>query len=249
MNYKLVLLRHGQSKWNLENRFTGWTDIGLTDKGTKEAVCAGKELFKIGFKFDNIYTSVLKRAIKTMEICIREMGITNAKIKYDWRLNERHYGQLQGLNKLDVANKYGQEQVHIWRRSYDVPPPSLKNNDPRHPKFDDKYSSLKKSQIPNSESLKDTSDRFLPLWEEIKSNILLENRVLIVAHGNSLRAIVKELDKLSKKEILKVNIPTGVPLIYELNNNLNPIKNYYLGNQTLISAKISEVTNQDKTKS
>lgn len=247
--HKLVLLRHGQSQWNLENRFTGWTDVDLTKHGISEAVSAGQTLFNNGYKFDIIYTSVLNRAIQTMELCISKMKIKNIKIEYDWRLNERHYGRLQGLNKLETAKKYGEKQVKIWRRSYDVAPPTLNYDDPKHPRFDKKYSELKLSQIPNSESLKDTSDRFMPLWnQKIKKNILLGKLVLIVAHGNSLRALVKKLNNLSNEQILQINIPTGIPLVYELDNNLISIKDYYLGDKKIISKKITEVSNQGKAK-
>jgi len=247
--YKLVLLRHGQSQWNLENRFTGWTDVNLTKQGITEAISAGQELVNSKYKFDIIYTSVLNRAIRTMELCISKMKMTNVKIEYDWRLNERHYGSLQGLNKLETAKEYGEEQVKIWRRSYEVQPPPLNYNDITHPRFDKKYSNLKPSQIPNSESLKNTSDRFIPLWNQrIKKNILSGELVLIVAHGNSLRALVKKLENLSNEQILKINIPTGVPLVYELDKNLISKKNYYLGDKKIISKKIAEVSNQGKAK-
>jgi len=228
--YKIVLLRHGESQWNLENRFTGWTDIDLTKKGELEAKVAGQILKSENFKFDLIYTSLLKRAHRTMNICIKEISKKNIPIKYEWRLNERHYGALQGLNKLDTAKKYGEKQVLIWRRSYDIPPPPLLKSDKRNPRFDIKYKSLNDFEIPCSESLKDTMERFMPLWNKsIKPAILSKSRILIVAHGNSIRALIKYLDKLSNEEILQLNIPTGAPLVYELDSKIMPIKNYYLG--------------------
>ena len=245
--YKLVLLRHGESEWNLENRFTGWTDVDLTSKGIIEASSAGQILNKFGYKFDIIYTSVLKRAINTMKICLEKMELDNIIKNYDWRLNERHYGKLQGLDKSETAKKFGEKQVLIWRRSYDISPPALEKNDKRHPRYDKKYINLKSSQIPDSESLKETKKRFMPLWNKsIKPNILSGKNILIVAHGNSLRALVKNLDKLSNKEILKLNIPTGIPLVYELDYQLNPLKNYYLGNKNQIKERISFVESQGK---
>ena len=247
--YKLVLLRHGESQWNLENRFTGWTDVDLTEKGESEARLSGQLLKKEGFIFDVIHTSVLKRAIRTMNICLDEMGVENIPTYYNWRLNERHYGALQGLNKTETAAQYGDEQVHIWRRSYSTPPPKLELDDKRHPRFDEKYSDLTSSELPASECLKDTVDRFLPYWfETIKPKIELGKRVLIVAHGNSLRALVKYLDKVSDEEILGLNIPTGVPLVYELDEKLNPIRHHYLGDQEAIAKKTAEVVAQGKAK-
>ena len=247
--YKLVLLRHGESQWNLENRFTGWTDVDLTEKGESEARLSGQLLKKEGFIFDIIHTSVLKRAIRTMNICLDEMGVENIPTYYNWRLNERHYGALQGLNKAETAAEYGDEQVHIWRRSYTTPPPKLELDDKRHPRFDEKYSDLTPSELPASECLKDTVDRFLPYWfETIKPKIELGKRVLIVAHGNSLRALVKYLDKVSDEEILGLNIPTGVPLVYELDEKLNPIGHHYLGDQEAIAKKAAEVAAQGKAK-
>lgn len=245
--YKLVLLRHGESEWNLENRFTGWTDVSLTPKGVTEASSAGEILNKYGYKFDIVYTSVLKRAINTMKICLDKMELKDIVKNYDWRLNERHYGKLQGLDKSETAKKFGEKQVLIWRRSYDSSPPALEKKDKRHPRFDKKYLKLKLSQIPNSESLKQTEKRFMPLWEKaIKTKILSGKNILIVAHGNSLRALVKHLDKLSNEEILKINIPTGIPLVYELDYQLNSLKNYYLGNEKKIKEKISLVEMQGK---
>jgi len=246
---RLVLLRHGESKWNLENRFTGWTDVGLTDKGKAEAKSSGQLLKEEGFEFDLLYTSVLKRATGTMEICLDEMNIINVPIVYDWRLNERHYGALQGLNKAETAEKYGDEQVLIWRRSYSTPPPPLDIDDERHPRFDDRYGDLNENELPASECLKDTADRFLPYWHEtIAPSIQSKKRVLIVAHGNSLRALVKYLDDISDKEIVGLNIPTGVPLVYELDDQLSPMKHYYLGDQDAIAKKTAAVVAQGKLK-
>ena len=246
---KLVLLRHGESQWNLENRFTGWIDVPLTKRGESEARQSGQLLNEEGFKFDVIHTSVLKRATHTMDICMKEMGVENILIHYNWRLNERHYGALQGLNKAETAAKYGEEQVHIWRRSYSTPPPKLEMDDKRHPKFDEKYSELTPAELPASECLKDTVDRFLPYWfESIMPDIKSGKRVLIVAHGNSLRALVKYLDQVSDEEIVGLNIPTGVPLIYELDDNLNSLKNYYLGDQEAIARKAAAVAAQGKAK-
>jgi 2,3-bisphosphoglycerate-dependent phosphoglycerate mutase len=236
--YKIVLLRHGESKWNKENRFTGWHDVSLTNQGIKEAKFAGKLLKNDDFKFDLAFTSLLKRARSTLEICLKEMETSIIPIKYSWRLNERHYGALQSLNKTETAIKFGDKQVLKWRRSYDIPPPSLKKNDPRHPRFDKKYSHLNKDNLPDCESLKDTEIRFMPFWnKKIKPQILLNKKILIVAHGNSLRALVKNLDNISNKKIIKLNIPTGVPLIYELDKNLNSIKNYYLGDIEEVNKK------------
>ena len=246
---KLVLLRHGESQWNLENRFTGWTDVDLTEKGEAEARESGQLLKEEEFQFDVAHTSVLKRASRTMEICLDEMGEDNIIIKYNWRLNERHYGALQSLNKAETAKKYGDEQVLIWRRSYSTPPPQLDLDDERHPRFDERYSDLAPNELPASESLKNTIDRFLPYWHEsIKPDIESGNRVLIVAHGNSLRALVKYLDTISDEDIVGLNIPTGVPLIYELDQNLKSIKNYYLGDQETIANKAAEVAAQGKSK-
>ena len=246
---KLVLLRHGESQWNLENRFTGWTDVDLTKKGEAEARESGQLLKEEKFQFDVAHTSVLKRANRTMEICLDEMGGDNIIIKYNWRLNERHYGALQGLNKAETAKKYGDEQVLIWRRSYAPPPPQLDSDDERHPRFDKRYSDLAPNELTASECLKDTVDRFMPYWHEsIKPDIESGNQVLIVAHGNSLRALVKYLDAVSDEDIVDLNIPTGVPLVYELDQNLKSIKNYYLGDQEAIANKAAEVAAQGKSK-
>ena len=214
--FKLVLLRHGESKWNRENRFTGWIDIGLTKKGEDEAKSAGQILSSNCFEFDLIYTSFLIRAQRTMTICINELKDSDLIIKKDWRLNERHYGSLQGLNKSETAKKYGEKQVLIWRRSYDIPPPSLSKSDKQNPRFDKKYDKLKNYEIPTSESLKNTVERIIPLWQEsIKPNILSKKKTMIVAHGNSIRALIKHIDKISNQNIVQLSIPTGVPLVYE----------------------------------
>lgn len=246
---KLVLLRHGQSKWNLENKFTGWTDVELTKKGESEAKRAGELIGEEGIKLDLVYTSVLKRAINTMNICLSNFDNNKPDIFYDWRLNERHYGSLQGLNKLETAKKYGDDQVLIWRRSYDISPPALSSDDERHPRFDKKYESLDKSILPSSECLKDTVKRFLPFWKKTISLKVKEGKkVMIVAHGNSLRALVKHLDRISDDEIINLNIPTGIPLVYELDQALKPIKSYYLGNQDDVRAKIEAVAKQGESK-
>ena len=244
---KLVLLRHGESQWNLENRFTGWTNVDLTQKGEEEAKKAGELLNQEAIEFDVVHTSLLKRANRTMEICIDEMGLSKVSKKFDWRLNERHYGGLQGLNKAETAEKHGDEQVLIWRRSFDIPPPELDYDDERHPRFDKLYSEIAADLLPNSESLKDTVKRFMPYWYNIiKPEIEEGKRVLIVAHGNSLRALVKYLDQISDEDILKLNIPTGVPLVYELDESLKPIKSYFLGDQDEISKKADAVAAQGR---
>ena len=245
--YKIVLLRHGQSQWNLDNRFTGWTDIDLTKEGINEAIKSGKLLKNNGLKFDIVYTSVLKRAIDTMKLCLNEMNLNELPIEYSWRLNERHYGTLQGLNKFKTAKKYGEKQVLIWRRSYDVAPPPLEINDERHPRFNKIYNKLDRSILPSSECLKDTVDRFMPLWNnKILPSILSGKVILIVAHGNSLRAIIKFLDKVSDKKIVELNIPTGSPIVYELDEELHPIKHYYLDTFN-IKKKIEAVSSQGKS--
>ena len=246
---KLVLLRHGESQWNLENRFTGWTNVDLTEKGEAEARESGKLLKEEQFQFDVAHTSLLMRANRTMEICLEEMGENDILIKYNWRLNERHYGALQGLNKAETAKKYSDEQVLIWRRSYSTPPPQLDADDEQHPRFDERYSDLDPNDLPASECLKDTVDRFLPYWHEsIKPDIESGKRVFIVAHGNSLRALVKYLDTVSDEDIVGLNIPTGVPLVYELDESLKSIRNYYLGDQEEIAKKAAEVAAQGKSK-
>ncbi len=228
--YKLVLLRHGQSEWNLENRFTGWKDVDLSAQGLVEATAAGKLLREEGFVFDVAYTSVLKRAIRTLWITLDQMDLMWIPVIRSWRLNERHYGALQGLNKKETVEKHGAEQVQVWRRSFDTPPPALSRDDERHPCHDARYSGLTADQLPDAESLKLTIDRFLPLWnEEIAPAITSGKRVIIAAHGNSLRALVKHLDGISDEEIVELNIPTGIPLLYELDENLKPIASRYLG--------------------
>lgn len=247
--YKLVFVRHGQSVWNLENRFTGWTDVGLTEQGIAEAHEAGRLLREGGYDFDFVYTSVLKRAIKTMWIVMEEMGLEWLPVRRAWQLNERHYGSLQGLNKAEMAEKFGEEQVHVWRRSYDVPPPALELDDERHPRFDRRYAGLKPEELPATESLKITLERVLPYWDsELAPVIKSGQRLLVVAHGNSLRAIVKYLDDISDEEIPGLNIPTGVPLVYELDDDLNVIQHYYLGDPEEIARKAAAVAAQGKAK-
>ncbi|MFN8433624.1 MAG: 2,3-diphosphoglycerate-dependent phosphoglycerate mutase [Anaerolineales bacterium] len=247
--YKLVLVRHGQSAWNLENRFTGWTDVDLTELGKAEAAEAGKLLNEAGFDFDIAYTSVLKRAIKTLGIIQDVMNRDWLPVIRAWQLNERHYGSLQGLNKAETAEKFGEDQVKVWRRSYDVPPPSLELTDERHPKFDRRYASLTPEQLPATESLKITLDRVLPYWNStLAPEIKAGKRLLVVAHGNSIRALVKYLDNISEAEITELNIPTGLPLVYELDKDLKPIKNYYLGDPEEAAKKAAAVANQAKAK-
>ena len=242
---KLVLLRHGQSSWNLENRFTGWTDVDLSDAGVAEAHQAGKLLLAGGYVFDVAYTSVLKRAIRTLWIAMDELDQMWIPVINAWQLNERHYGALQGLNKAETAEKFGQEQVHIWRRSYSTPPPALAVDDPRHPKFDPRYASLTADELPATESLELTLKRVLPYWfGEIVPMLKSGKRVLIAAHGNSLRALVKHLDHISDDEIVELNIPTGIPLVYELEDDLTPIRHYYLGDAAAAEAKAAEVAKQ-----
>lgn len=245
--YKVVLLRHGESEWNKENRFTGWTDVELSEKGVEEASTAGELMKSEGYVFDVAYTSVLKRAINTLHLALNAMDLVWIPVTKDWRLNERHYGALQGLNKAETAEKHGDEQVKIWRRSYDVPPPALDPSDERFPGKDSRYADLADAELPRTECLKDTVERFLPLWhEEIAPTIKTGKRVIIAAHGNSLRALVKYLDKVSDEEIVGLNIPTGVPLVYELDGDLKPITHYYLGDQEAIAAKAASVANQGK---
>jgi 2,3-bisphosphoglycerate-dependent phosphoglycerate mutase len=242
---KLVLLRHGQSSWNLENRFTGWTDVDLSEAGVAEAHQAGKLLREGGYIFDVAITSVLKRAIRTLWIAMDELDQMWIPVINAWQLNERHYGALQGLNKAETAEKYGQEQVHLWRRSYSVPPPALNADDPRHPRFDPRYASLSPAELPACESLELTLKRALPYWfDEIVPRLKSGQRLLIAAHGNSLRALVKHLDHISDDEIVELNIPTGIPLVYELNDDMTPIRHYYLGDAALAEAKAAEVARQ-----
>ena len=246
---KIVLLRHGESTWNKENRFTGWTDVDLTPKGLQEAQVAGQLLREHGFTFDIAYTSVLKRAIRTLWITLDEMDQMWIPIHHTWRLNERHYGALQGLNKAETAAKYGDDQVLIWRRSYDARPPALTMDDDRYPGTDPRYKHLSQDEIPLTECLKDTVARFLPYWNTtIAPQIQTGKSVIIVAHGNSLRALVKYLDNMSEEEMLNCNIATGVPLVYELDDNMKPIQNYYLGNLSEIQEAMQIVANQGKSK-
>jgi 2,3-bisphosphoglycerate-dependent phosphoglycerate mutase len=246
--YTLVLLRHGQSTWNLENRFTGWTDVGLTDQGREEALNAGSLLRDEGYTFDIAYTSVLKRALQTLWIVLEQMDLEWIPVVNAWQLNERHYGALQGLNKAETAKKFGDAQVKLWRRSYDVPPPALELNDERHPRFDRRYASLKPEQLPATESLKITLERVLPYWHEILGPaVQTGQRILVVAHGNSLRAMVKYLDGISDADIPGLNIPTGIPLVYELDDALRPLKHYYLGDQEAAQRAAQAVANQAKT--
>ncbi|HEX7597270.1 MAG TPA: 2,3-diphosphoglycerate-dependent phosphoglycerate mutase [Polyangia bacterium] len=247
--YKVVLLRHGESTWNKENRFTGWTDVDLSDKGRQEAKAAGEVLKAEGFTFDVAYTSVLKRAIRTLGSVLDGLDLMWIPVHRSWRLNERHYGALQGLNKSETAAKYGEAQVKIWRRSYDIPPPPLEKNDPRYPGSDRRYSDLSPAELPLTECLKDTVARAMPLWlETIAPMVKSGKKVIIAAHGNSLRALVKYLDNIPESEIVELNIPTGIPLVYELDANLKPIKHYYLGDQAAIAAAMNAVANQGKAK-
>ena len=242
---KLVLLRHGESEWNKENRFTGWTDVGLTQKGIEEAEEAGRILKKEGFVFDVAYTSVLKRAIKTLWIVLEEMDLMWIPVYRNWRLNERHYGALQGLNKAETAERHGIEQVKIWRRSYDIQPPALTPDDPQYPGRDPRYADLRPDELPFTECLKDTVDRFLPYWHDtIAPAVQAGRRVLIAAHGNSLRALVKYLDRVPDDEIVGLNIPTGIPLVYELEADMSPIRNYYLGDPEAIKKATQAVADQ-----
>jgi len=247
--YKVVLLRHGESQWNLENRFTGWTDVDLTEKGRHEAKNAGIVLKENGFTFDIAFTSVLKRALKTLWITLDEMDLLWIPFVKNWRLNERHYGALQGLNKAETAALHGEEKVLIWRRSYDVPPPSLEKSDPRYPGNEARYKDMDEKDIPLTECLKDTVERFLPFWHDtIAPTIKTGKKVIIAAHGNSLRALVKYLDNMSEEEILALNIPTGMPLVYELDKDLKPIKHYYLGDEEAVKKAMEAVANQGKKK-
>lgn len=247
--YKLVLIRHGESTWNKENRFTGWMDVDLSEKGVQEAIEAGQVLKREGFAFDVVYTSLLKRAIKTANTVLEEMDQLWLPVIRSWRLNERHYGSLQGLNKSETAEKFGEDQVKIWRRAYDTPPPPLEPTDERFPGHDPRYAKLGSSALPLTECLKDTVDRFLPLWEDsIAPAIKNGQRVVIAAHGNSLRALVKFLDNVDDADIVELNIPTGMPLVYELDENLNPIKSYYLGDPEKVKAAMEAVAAQGKKK-
>jgi 2,3-bisphosphoglycerate-dependent phosphoglycerate mutase len=244
---KLVLLRHGESIWNRENLFTGWTDVDLSEKGVEEAKLGGRLLAQENFQFDIAFTSVLKRAIRTLWLVLDEMDLMWIPVHRSWRLNERHYGALQGLNKAETAEKYGDEQVLIWRRSYDIPPPPLEETDERYPGHERRYQDLQASELPKTECLKDTVDRFLPYWHEVIAPTIRDGkRVIIAAHGNSLRALVKYLDNVSEEDILKLNIPTGIPLVYELDQDLKPLRHYYLGDLEEIEKAMQAVANQGK---
>ena len=246
--YKVVLLRHGESTWNKENRFTGWTDVDLSDTGREEAKTSGELLKQGGYVFDVAFTSVLTRAIRTLFIALDGLGLLWIPVLKRWRLNERHYGALQGLNKAETAAKHGDEQTKIWRRSYDIPPPPLTLDDPRHPSHDARYAGLDPADLPATECLKDTVERFLPLWHsEIAPAITSGKRVLIAAHGNSLRALVKYLDGISDADIVELNIPTGIPLVYELDGQLKPIKSYYLGDPEAAKRAAERVAAQTKS--
>lgn len=246
---RLVLLRHGESTWNKENRFTGWTDVGLTPKGVEEAVEAGKLMMEEGFTFDIAYTSVLKRAIKTLWLALEEMDLMWIPVRRSWRLNERHYGALQGLNKAETAERHGEKQVKLWRRSYDIRPPALTPDDERYPGRDPRYADLTEDELPLTECLKDTVERMLPYWEQvIAPDVRAGKRVLIAAHGNSLRALIKHFDGISNEEIVGLNVPTGIPLVYELEDDLTAIRSYYLGDEDAVKAAQAKVAAQGKAK-
>ncbi|MDO8940805.1 MAG: 2,3-diphosphoglycerate-dependent phosphoglycerate mutase [Methylicorpusculum sp.] len=247
--FKLILIRHGQSVWNLENRFTGWTDVDLSDQGRAEARAAGKLLCELGYEFDLAFTSVLKRAIRTLNRIQEEMDLDWIPVIRAWQLNERHYGALQGHNKAEMADKFGESQIKIWRRSYNVLPPALELIDERHPKFDRRYANLTPEQLPAAESLKITLERVLPYWHSVlEPTIKSGKRILISAHGNSIRSLIKYLDNISDMEITELNIPTGVPLVYELDENLKVIKHYYLGDSEEITQAAAAAANQGNTK-
>ncbi len=244
---KLVLLRHGESIWNKANRFTGWTDVGLSEKGIIEAIEAGKILKEQGFKFKVAYTSYLTRAIKTLWLALEEMDMMWIPVYKNWRLNEKHYGMLQGLNKIEMAEKYGDKQVLLWRRSYDILPPPLDKNDKRSPRFDPRYEELSDAQIPLTESLKEVVERMVPYWKnEISKSLLKHKQVLVSAHGNSLRAVVKYLKNMGEEEILRFNIPTGIPYVFEFDDNLNLLKDYFLGDEEEIKILMQQIANQAK---
>lgn len=247
--YKIVLLRHGESQWNKENKFTGWADVDLTEQGISEAWQGGRQIKEAGLTFDKAYTSVLKRAIRTLWISLDELDLMWIPVERSWKLNERHYGGLTGLNKAETAKKYGDEQVLIWRRSYDVPPPPLDKSSEYYPGNHKRYQDLTEDELPLTECLKDTVARVVPYWKDvIVPDIKAGLNLIVVAHGNSLRGLVKYLDDMTEEAILKLNIPTGVPLVYELDENLKPVKHYYLGDQDAINAKMQAVANQGKSK-
>ena len=247
--HKIVLLRHGESVWNSENRFTGWTDVDLSARGLEEARRAGQLMKAAGLAFDAAYTSVLKRAIRTLWIALDEMDLMWIPVRHSWRLNERHYGALQGLNKAETAAKFGEEQVLVWRRSYDAPPPALARDDPRQPRGDPRYAGLAEAELPLTECLKDTVVRFLPYWNEaIAPAVRRGERVIIAAHGNSLRALIKYLDGVSDQDIVGLNVPTGIPLVYELDESLRPLRHYYLGDAAEAEARARAVAEQAKAR-
>ncbi|MBS1972429.1 MAG: 2,3-diphosphoglycerate-dependent phosphoglycerate mutase [Bdellovibrionales bacterium] len=247
--YKLVLIRHGESQWNQENRFTGWQDVDLSEKGRAEALKGGNALKEKGFKFDVAYTSVLKRAIHTLDYVLNQVDQVWLPVHKEWRLNERHYGALQGLNKAETAAKHGEEQVKIWRRSYDTPPPPMDKNDPRHPSHDPRYKGVPANELPSGESLKDTVARFLPLWKNtIAPEIKAGKKVLIVAHGNSLRALMQHLENMTPDEIMGVNMPTGIPMVYELDKDFKVLKKEFVGDPEEVKAAMDAVANQGKAK-
>lgn len=247
--YQIVLIRHGESLWNKENRFTGWQDIDLSETGIAEAKKAGSALRKEGFNFDRAYTSVLKRALRTCWMVLDEMDLLWIPVDKTWRLNERHYGALQGLNKSETAEKHGEEQVKIWRRSYDTPPPAMESSDPRHPSHDPRYKNVSTKELPSGESLKDTVARFLPFWnEEVVPEIRKNKKVLMVAHGNSLRALVQHLEHLSQAEIMELNLPTGIPLVYELDQDLKVISKRFVGDAEEVAKAMESVAQQGKAK-
>jgi 2,3-bisphosphoglycerate-dependent phosphoglycerate mutase len=243
--FKVVLLRHGESVWNKDNRFTGWTDVDLSDKGRDEAALAGRQIGEAGFTFDLAFTSVLTRAIRTCWITLDQLNLIWIPMEKNWRLNERHYGALQGLNKAETAAKHGEAQTKIWRRSYDIPPPPLDQDDARHPRFDPRYATLSPAELPATEALKQTVERFVPYWTgTIAPAVLAGRRVLVTAHGNSLRALVKYLDNIPDADIVELNIPTGIPLVYELDATLRPITHYYLGDPEAARRAAESVANQ-----
>ena len=249
MSNRLVLLRHGESEWNRKNRFTGWTDVPLSEKGIREAIEAGRLMKREGYVFDIAFTSVLSRAVKTLWLALEEMDLLWIPVHNDWRLNERHYGALQGLNKAETAERHGEKQVKIWRRSYDIPPPELAPEDKRHPQHDPRYAGLKPEQLPPTESLKDTVARFLPYWHSTIAPVVRSGkRVIIAAHGNSLRALVKYLDNVSDTNIVELNIPTGIPLVYELSDDLKPRRSFYLGDPEAARQAARAVADQSKSK-
>lgn len=247
--YKLVLVRHGESEWNKENRFTGWQDVDLSEKGRAEAIKGGKALKSKGFEFDIVYTSVLKRAIHTMDYIVNELDQVWLPVVKDWRLNERHYGALQGLNKAETAAKHGEEQVKIWRRSYDTPPPPMEDSDPRSPRLDRRYQHIDSKKLPKGESLKDTVQRFLPLWKEtLVPQIQKGQKVLIVAHGNSLRALIQHLENMSQAEIMEFNMPTGIPYAFDLSADFKVLKKEFIGDPEEVKKAMEAVANQGKAK-